>query len=145
MCVCVCVDSDKAGKANRSRTPGHGEAPQVTRARLLPFCWFPRWHDPSECDRPAVVVVVLDLDGSWRPIDRCTAKTGCRKEESTEPSLHGQEIWSRNCCCCCCEPPVTARACTPGPALSLSGRRQMARGAPRNLAWPGPSNHGRVQ
>jgi hypothetical protein len=70
------VGSDKP--ADRSRTPGHGEAPRRWRERGRRRL---SGGSLSEGDPGRVVLSCKH---------RCAAITGCRKEESTEPSLHEQ-------------------------------------------------------
>ena len=146
--VCVCVCGFRQGGQSKSQSDTRARRGPAGDARaVVAFLLVPRWHTirRNATARPSSSSSWTWTDHGGRSIDAprkpVAARKRARSRHSTGKRFGAETAYS----CCCCEPPVTARACTPGPALSLSGRRQMARGAPRNLAWPGPSNHGRVQ
>lgn len=81
------LDSDKAKSQSDTRAR-RGPAGDARAVVALPPM------DPSERKATGRGGRRPGPGSGWMEADGCTAKTGCRKEESTEPSLHGQE--SRN-------------------------------------------------
>lgn len=116
------LDSDKAKSQSDTRAR-RGPAGDARAVVALPPM------DPSERKATGRGGRRPGPGSGWMEADGCTAKTGCRKEESTEPSLHGQESrngYGRGRCL----PATTARARLHGSQI------QMARGAARREPWP---------